>query len=142
MPHTLRKTRKRRGSRTMGWGRVGQHRRARSRGNAGRHKHLWSYVQTYEPDYFSKKGFYSPRQRRVNVLNVGDLEDLAAELSRENRLEERDELPFLDLDSMGYDKLLGLGRLTKPFSIKVASYSESANKKIEEIGGKILDRVS
>jgi large subunit ribosomal protein L15 len=99
-------------------------------------------VQTYEPDYFSKKGFYSPRQRRVNVANVGDLEDIADELSRENRLEEKDELPFLDLKSMGYDKLLGLGRLTTPFSIKVTSYSESANKKIEETGGKILEPVS
>ncbi len=78
----------------------------------------------------------------MNVVNVGDLEDMAAELSRKNRLEEKDELPFLDLSSMGYDKLLGLGRLTTPFSIKVASYSESASKKIQEIGGKILESVS
>ncbi len=97
---------------------------------------------TYDPNYFSKKGFYSPGQRRVNVVNVGDLEDFAAKLTRENRLEEKDKLPFLDLKSMGYDKLLGLGRLTTPFSIKVASYSESASKKIEEIGGKILESVS
>ncbi len=140
MPHKFRKTRKKRGTRTVGYGRIGQHRGGGQRGGhgkAGRHKGKWSYVLRYEPDYFSKKGFYCPNQKQVNVMNVSELEDLAAILSRENRLEEKNGIPFLDLASLGIDKLLGLGRMTKPFSIKVASYSESATRKVEEIGGKI-----
>ncbi|MDH5448651.1 MAG: 50S ribosomal protein L15 [Candidatus Bathyarchaeota archaeon] len=141
MPHKLRKTRKKRGTRTVGWGTVGQHRGVGQRGGhgkAGRHKHLWSYVLRYEPDYFSKKGFYSSRRKKVNAVNIGKLEELAMNLSAEKGLEERDGMSLLDLDKLGYDKLLGMGIITKPFSIKVASYSESAAKKVEEAGGKII----
>jgi len=140
MPHKLRKSRKKRGSRTVGWGRVGQHRKGGQKGEtrSGRHKHLWSYVLRYEPEYYSKKGFYSPSRRRVKAMNVGDLEDLAMKLSAGEGLEEREGLAYLDLDRLGYNKLLGMGRVTKPFSIKIASYSESAAKKVEEVGGRLI----
>src|SRR3972149_4508253 len=140
MPHKLRKTRKKRGTRTVGWGRVGQQRKGGQKGEtrSGRHKHLWSYVLRYDPDYFSKKGFYSPNRRKVKAVNVGELEDLATRLSAEKGLEEKEGLAFLDLDRLGYNKLLGMGKLTKPFSIKVATYSESAAKKVEEAGGELI----
>ncbi|MEM4427493.1 MAG: 50S ribosomal protein L15, partial [Zestosphaera sp.] len=41
-----------RGSRTHGYGRVGQHRKAGSRGGrgaAGLHKHKWTWVVKYHP---------------------------------------------------------------------------------------------
>ena len=140
MPHKLRKSRKRRGSRTVGWGRVGQHRKGGQKGEtrSGRHKHLWSYVLRYDPEYYSKKGFYSPSRRSAKAMNVGDLEDLAMRLSAGEGLEEREGLAYLDLDRLGYNKLLGMGRVAKPFSIKVTSYSESAAKKVEEAGGKLI----
>lgn len=140
MPHKLRKTRKMRGTRTVGWGRVGQHRKSGQRGQrrSGRHKHLWSYVLRYEPDYFSKKGFFSPRRQKIQAVNVGALEDLATHLSAAQALPEKDGLTFLDLDSLGITKLLGMGTLTKSFSIKVASYSQSAAKKVDEAGGKLI----
>jgi len=140
MPHKLRKTRKKRGTRTVGWGRIGQHRKSGQKGGrkVGRHKHLWSYVLRYEPDYFTKKGFYSPRRKKVNVANVGELEELAMKLSAEKILEEKEGLVFLDLDELGYNKLLGMGNVAKPFSIKVTSYSASAAKKVEKAGGKLI----
>jgi large subunit ribosomal protein L15 len=95
-------------------------------------------VLRYEPEYFSKKGFYSARRKKVNVVNVGELEELAMKLSAEKALEEKEGLAFLDLDKLGYTKLLGMGNVAKPFSIKVASYSESAAKKVEEAGGKLI----
>ncbi len=139
MPHKLRKTRKRRGTRTVGWGRTGQHRSSGQKGGrkVGRRKHLWSYVLRYEPDYFTKKGFHSTQHKEVKIVNVGELENLAWKLFSEEQLEEKDGLPFLDLDFLGYDKLLSLGNIAKPFSIKVASYSKSASKKVQEAGGRI-----
>jgi hypothetical protein len=83
MPHKLRKTRKMRGSRTHGYGRIGQHRDAGSKGQrkVGRHKHLWSYVVTHEPDYFGKKGFTSPQslKRKENTINIKQLNELTLE---------------------------------------------------------------
>jgi large subunit ribosomal protein L15 len=138
MPHRLRKSRKNRGSRTCGYGKVGQHRDQGSKPERkfGRHKHKWSYVIRYEPDYFGKKGFTSPRslRRRVDVINIGKLDQIADTLSSEKA---KDKL-FIDLGSFGYTKLLGSGRVTKPLTVKVATCSESASQKIEGAGGEVL----
>ncbi len=141
MPHKLRKIRKKRGSRTQGYGRVGQHRKSGSKGKrkVGRHKHLWSYVLSHEPDYFKKKGFVSPRslKRRVRIINVGELADLAWKILQEKGLAEGETLK-LNLKELGYNKLLGKGRINIPVHVNVESYSETAMKKIEAAGGKIL----
>lgn len=138
MPHKLRKIRKKRGSRTQGYGRVGQHRCTSSKGyrKAGRHKQLWSYVLRYEPDYFGKRGFTSPKslRRKANVINVGKLE----EITERSSLEKEEDKSFIDLESLGYTKLLGTGKVTKPLKVKVASCSKSAAEKIKEAGGQIL----
>ena len=45
---------------------------------------------------------------------------------------------FIDLANLGYTKLLGTGKITKPLIVKVAACSKSAAEKIKEAGGKIL----
>lgn len=141
LPHKLRKVRKQRGSRTHGYGQIGQHRKGSKGGRkAGRHKEGWTYLVRHEPDYFGKKGFTSQKAigRKTNVINVGELEELAHGLAAEKRLERKGKKAFLDLDKLGYDKLLGMGRIAKPILVKVASHSEAAAKKIEDAGGQIL----
>lgn len=142
MPHKLRKTRKKRGSRTHGYGQVGQHRRSGAKGGrkSSYDKHGWTYVVKYKPDYYGKRGFTSPRSlgRKINVINVGELEELIYRLAREEKLEKKRRKIFLDLDELGYNKLLGTGNITKPILVKIASCSEVAAKKIEEAGGRIL----
>jgi len=135
MPHKLRKIRKKRGSRTQGFGRVGQHRKSGSKGRrkAGRHKHGWSYVLRYEPDYFKKKKL-KPRidKSEIRILNLKDLEELALqEAIGKKKI-------ILDLEKMGYDKLLGTGKLSLPVTVKVSACSETARERIEAVGGKVL----
>ncbi|MGD6809401.1 MAG: uL15 family ribosomal protein [Candidatus Bathyarchaeia archaeon] len=129
MPHKLRKIRKTRGSRTQGYGRIGQHRDAGSKGNrkVGRHKHLWSKVVTSEPDYFGNHGFTSPQSlhRKENTLNLQKLTELA-------------ETNTVDLTGLGYTKLLGTGRITKPLTVTVPTCSKSAEEKIVQAGGKVI----
>ncbi len=144
MPHKLRKIRKLRGSRTCGYGRVGQHRGSGTKGRrkAGRHKHLWTYVIKYEPDYFGKRGFKSVKRKLMGeprTINVGELEDLAKRLAAEGKLEEREGMPHLDLKSLGIQKLLGMGSISQPLLITVPSYSQTARRKIEEAGGRIIE---
>jgi large subunit ribosomal protein L15 len=137
MPHKLRRIRKTRGSRTQGYGRVGQHRKTGSKGtrNVGRHKHLWSYVIRYEPEYFGKKGFVSPEslRRKEEALNIKRLDEIAQKFSTE-----KEGKMFIDLESLGYTKLLGTGKIAKSLVVKVASCSKSAAEKIKEAGGQIL----
>jgi len=136
MPHKLRKIRKKRGSRTQGYGRVGQHRKSGSKGmrRAGRHKHGWTYVIKYEPDYFGKRGFTTPKslRQKENVINVGRLDEIAEKFPAK-----KDKF-LIDLESLGYTKLLGTGKVKKPLIVKVASYSKSAAEKIKEAGGQIM----
>ena len=143
MPTKDRKVRRQRGSRTHGWGQVGQHRARGGRGGTGKaglDKHKWTWVVKYDPTYWLKKGFVSARTlgKTVNIINVGKLDALADKLNSEKKLERKDKKIILDLESLGYDKLLGTGEIVKPMLVKVASYSESASRKLEEAGGEIL----
>jgi large subunit ribosomal protein L15 len=143
LPQKLRKTRKKRGSRTCGFGQIGQHRKSGTKGGrrTGLHKHGWTYMIKYEPEYFGKKGFTSQKalKRKINAINVGELDGLTDRLAVENKLEKKREKVILDLDNLGYNKLLGMGKTTKPMLIKVSSYSKAAAEKIKESGGQILE---
>ena len=138
MPHKLRKTRKYRGSRTHGWGRVGQHRGAGCRGHrkVGRHKHLWSYVTAHEPNYFGKHGFTSPQSigLKENLINISTLDEISEKISVEK---EKGKL-YVDLTNLGFTKLLGTGKLTKKLTVNVPSCSKSAAQKIKKAGGELL----
>jgi large subunit ribosomal protein L15 len=137
MPHKLRKTRKNRGSRTQGYGRVGQHRDTGSKGGrkAGRHKHLWSYVTTYEPNYFGKHGFTSPKslKRKENAINIAKVDEISAKFSTE-----KEGKLYIDLTNLGYSKLLGTGKTSKALIVNVPSCSKSAAEKIKKAGGQVL----
>lgn len=125
-----------RGSRTHGYGRIGQHRDAGSRGHrkVGRHKHLWSYVAAHEPDYFGKHGFTSPQstKRREKTLNIKQLNELATETPAEKGV------AHVNLTSLGYTKLLGTGKIAKPLTVTVAACSKTAEEKIKKAGGKVV----
>lgn len=130
MPHKLRKHRKMRGSRTQGYGRVGQHRDSGSKGHrkVGRHKHLWSLVCNEKVPYFGKHGFHSPQalHRIENAINLIKLDQLVTTETN------------INLTSMGYTKLLGTGKITKALTITIPTASKTAQEKIKQAGGKLI----
>ena len=143
MPTRDRKVRRQRGSRTHGWGQIGQHRAGGGRGGhgkAGLDKHKWTYVVKHDPTYWLKKGFVSAKSlgKKVKIINVGKLDALIERLDAEKKLERKDNKVILDLESLGFDKLLGAGETVKPMLVKVSAYSESASKKLVTAGGAIL----
>ncbi|UXD22946.1 50S ribosomal protein L15 [Ignicoccus pacificus DSM 13166] len=128
------KSRKLRGrSRTMGWGQIGQHRKSGARGgfgNVGMHKHMWTWVTAKSPGYFGKYGFKLPPEDRVEFveINVDMLDEIARKTGSNT----------IDLAAMGYNKLLGRGRVKGAYTVIVAYASEKALKKVYEAGGKVL----
>jgi len=136
------KSRKLRGrTRSMGWGRIGQHRKSGSRGGkgaAGMHKHKWTWVIKYAPTWFGKHGFNPPRIRagyRPRTINLGEVEELIEKFKLLGNLKEEDGKPVVDLGMLGYHKLLGRGSLKTAAKIIVPMASEEAKKKIDEVGG-------
>jgi large subunit ribosomal protein L15 len=129
MPHRRRKTRWYRGSRYHGWGQIGQHRKSGARGGYGRaglKKHKWFYVLKYEPDHFGRHGFRSHKPPKKSI-NIGDLERLISMGVDE-----------INLDELGYEKLLAKGRLSRPIKIIVKEASERAVEKVKEAGGEVI----
>ena len=75
MPHSKRDVRKYRGSRTHGYGTVGQHRKGGQRGGkgkAGLHKGGWTWTVKYDPKHFGKYGFKRPPRSipETKILNI------------------------------------------------------------------------
>jgi large subunit ribosomal protein L15 len=126
-----------RGSRTQGYGRIGQHRDRGSSGykKVGRHKHLWSYINNVDPNYFGKHGFHSPQSLhfKENVINIAQLDEITQALQVATKGQVN-----IDLTSLGYTKLLGSGKISKAMIVTVASCSESAAEKINAAGGKVI----
>lgn len=136
-----RKSRKRRGSRTCGWGQIGQHRKSGSRGghgHAGMHKHKWTWVLKYDPDYFGKHGFYRPNRREVKSMNLIQLSTLVENLERRGELKILDGMPAVNLSALGVGKLVGGGKLDRGLVIIVDSWTERAEKAVREAGGRLL----
>jgi len=134
LPTRLRKTRKMRGSRTHGWGQVGQHRKSGSRGGVGRagsmgHKFLSFYKEEKE------EGFVRKVPRPVGrEVNVGELDELYSKIGAQTP----DGGKLLDLAAHGYSKLLGAGGVSSAYVVRVAQCSERARVKIEAAGGRVV----
>jgi len=130
VPTRVRKSRRYRGMRTHGYGQIGQHRHSGKQGghgNAGLHKHKWSWLILNDPDHFGRDPFRPPGHLKPDKwVNVGQLDALAAGAKS------------LDLESLGIGKLLGSGEVSGAYQVKVESFTKKAQAKIEAAGGKIL----
>mgnify|MGYP001287454249 FL=1 len=96
------------------------------RGNAGINKHRLMTRLKYMPGHWGMHGFNRhPKLRNVNVsINLMQVSQMA-------------EGDSIDLTEMGYDKLLGSGRIDRALSISVASASARAIEKVEAAGGSV-----
>jgi large subunit ribosomal protein L15 len=138
MATRFRKSRRQRGSRYCGWGQIGQHRQAGSRGGiggAGKHKHFFIRTVIEEPDHFGHDAFNSFNRNLVNRwVNVRDLD---AVFAKHGKADSSGKVT-LDLTSLGYDKLLGGGKISGAYTIKVAKVSGSAKAKVAAAGGEVI----
>jgi large subunit ribosomal protein L15 len=142
MAHKDRKTYKKRGTRSCGYGNAQKHRGAGSRGGrgmAGSKKQKWSYVSKYMPDYFGRKGFKRPQKviDKTCTINVGMLDKILDRLVKDKKASLKNQTYEVNLTELGFDKLLGSGKATHKIAITVAKFSQNAQKKIEAAGGKI-----
>ena len=138
-----RKFRKFRGQRSYGFGSHKKHRGGGSRGGrggAGLHKHKWSYIVKFEPDHFGKVGFKRPVKsvEEINAVNLKQLDQIAEKLLKEKIAEKEEEKIKIDVSKLGFQKVLGSGKLTRPLIIEAKYFSKQAIKKIEESGGKVV----
>ncbi len=109
------------------------------RGLAGLHKHKWTYTIKYMPDHFGKRGFKPPKavQREIKAINLEELERCIDELLEKKLAEKEDGKVKVNLEKLGYQKLLGKGRVTRPLIVEVRMVSRVAKEKLEACGGEV-----
>lgn len=122
----MKKTEKRRGTRTLGKGGIQPGGRG-GRGFSGSKKHRKTWIMRYKRDHLGKRGFIPKTSKSVKTINLRDLEKLAGDKKE------------IVLSEHGYDKVLGSGRFAKKITVKADSFSRQAKEKIEKAGGKALE---
>jgi large subunit ribosomal protein L15 len=140
---TQRRVRKFRAHRTYGFGSHKKHRGGGSRGGrgmAGLHKHKWSYTVKYEPDHFGKSGFKRPAAvtSEIKAINLKELDKMAERLVEEKVAEKMAGKIKINVGKLGYQKVLGSGKLTKPLIIEAKHFSKGAVKRLAEAGGEAV----
>lgn len=137
------KVRKFRGKRSYGYGSHKKHRGGGSRGGrgkAGLHKHKWSYTVKYAPEHFGKRGFKRPKGivKRVESINLKELDQIAEKLLEKKLAEKEGDKIKINVSNLGFQKVLGSGKLTKPLIIEAKYFSKLAIKKLEKSNGKAV----
>ena len=99
-------------------------------GRAGMHKHRWTYITSYEPDFFGVHGFASLRKGRAKVMNLFEINQMALK----GRLETKEGRLFIDFDG----KILGTGEMNQPVVVKALAFSKKAKDKITAAGGQAV----
>ena len=149
------KSRKKRGSRTHGWGAGKKHRGAGNRGGRGRagmgkrgqQKKTLPLSQGKKPvgkiaNNNQGMRVVLERVKKSNVLNLVDLQNNMEKWTAEGKAEKTKTGFSIDLEKIGYTKLLSQGEVTFKLNIKINSASAKAKEKLEAAGGKIELRVS
>lgn len=112
-----------RGKRTHGHGNTKNARGSGCTGGKGRagstkHKFTKYYVD------FGQRIFLKPKEK-LKTITLEALSELIKDKKE------------INLKALGYDKILGKGKLTKPVIIKNALATAIAKEKIESVGGKL-----
>ncbi|MCK4382917.1 MAG: uL15m family ribosomal protein [Promethearchaeota archaeon] len=141
-----------RGTRTQGYGRVGQHRKAGQRAGKGKTTQWKKSKKSYylkqkelgfpDPDWdFGKRGFKRPqdinRIYHINALNIKDLDSKIEDLTLKNVATKTGNTYTINLKDINIQKILGRGDINKKINLTVDKASKRAIEKIESAGGKV-----
>lgn len=121
----------------MGWGQVGQHRASGHKGGlgiAGLHKYHFSTLLKEIPDHFGHDSTHPPHPIITRKwASVRDLDDLFSKFGKEEGGKK-----IIDLITAGYDKLLGGGTISNPYTVRVPRFTATAEEKVKTAGGEVL----
>ncbi|MFX1514547.1 MAG: uL15m family ribosomal protein [Promethearchaeota archaeon] len=141
-----------RGTRTQGYGRVGQHRKTGQRVGRGKTTQWKKSMKSYylkqkelgfpDPDWdLGKRGFKRPQDIRriyhINTLNIKDLDSKIDDLTLKNVATKSGNTYTLNLKDINIQKILGRGEINKKINLTVDKASKRAIEKIESAGGKV-----
>ena len=137
------KNTRQRGHKTHGWGAKKKHRGKGHHGGAGmagtgkradsKKPSIWKNL-----DYFGKHGFTSKTPKvKINAINISFIEQHISKFLSSNAIKKENNFYVVDLEKLGFNKLLGDGRASMKFRIKTPYASKAAVEKIKQAGGEV-----
>lgn len=140
------KNERQRGSKTHGWGAKKKHRGKGHQGGAGmagsgkradsKKPSLW------KERYFGKFGFVSKTPKvKINAINIGYIEQHINKFLSGRLITKQDGFYFVELEKLGFNKLLGDGKASMKMKIKTPYASKTAIEKIKSAGGEVIGLV-
>jgi len=138
------KSSRQRGSKTHGWGAMKKHRGAGhrgGRGNAGSGKRgdakkpsLWKNKR-----YQGKFGFKKKNVKvEVKAINVSYFDDKLDNLLNKKVIKDNKGVYEVDLQKLGYNKLLSSGNVRQKYKITARFASKKAIEKVKSAGGEVV----
>ncbi len=137
------KNSRQRGSKTHGWGSMKKHRGAGSRGGRGR-AGTGKRADTKKTQLWgSKKKYFSgpimkPKSKKDRTINTQTIEIKLNKWLKNEKIQKKNNNYIIDLDKLGYDKLLSKGIIKSKLEISVKKCSNKVKEKVEKAGGKII----
>jgi large subunit ribosomal protein L15 len=141
--HKRKKVVKYRGSHTHGGGskkkrRGAGHRGGRGMAGSGKRGDQKKPMIWKNGKYFGSYGFkYHGLKDEMVPINVSQLCELVDILAKEKLVELNNNVYKVDLKKIGYNKLLGSGKVTKKLEIVTPYASSRAIEKVQAAGGKV-----
>ena len=146
--HKRKKNKRMRGAKTThGFGAKKKHRGAGNRGGKGMagtgkraDQKKPTILNLYGNDYYGKKGFKRPAETKtiVKTINIEYLDTHLEQYTKEGLVTKEGDSFAIDLEKLGYTKLLGKGHLRHKIKIRAPSISASAAEKINASGGQVV----
>ena len=138
------KNERQRGHKTHGWGSKKKHRGKGHQGGAGmsgtgkradsKKPSIWKDV-----NYFGKHGFISKTPKlKIMAVNIGYIERHLHGFLSSKLASKEGAFYSVELKKLGYNKLLGDGRVSMKFKITTPYASKSAIEKIKQAGGELV----
>ena len=130
-----------RGSQTHGGGAKKKRRGAGNRGGRGRagtgKRGDAKKPSIWNTDYFGKKGFKPKNSPPSNAINLKTVEESITYWADKKLVEVKKDIYHVDLNKLGYNKLIGSGSLTKKINIVVERATDGAIESVKEAGGNV-----
>ncbi len=137
------KNTRQRGSHTHGWGSKKKHRGSGHRGGRGM-AGTGKRADTKKPSiwgerYFGKVGFKKKGvKKEIKTINIVYFEENLDSLLSKKLIEKENGKYIIDLKKLGFNKLLGKGKLTKKFIITADYASKHVVEGIKNAGGEVI----
>ena len=131
-----------RGYQTHGWGSMKKHRGKGHQGGAGM-AGTGKRADSKKPSiwkerYFGKFGFTSKSTSvKISAVNISSLEQHLDKFVLQGLAKKENGTYLVDLEKIGYNKLLGDGKISTKLKIKVPYASRSALEKVKQAGGEV-----